>query len=64
MIPFFSTTFYGGPVAQALGGADMSFIVGLAVSAVLYYIFSSNLDLTAEAEARCLRRLQLEGSAD
>ncbi|WP_111721156.1 cytosine permease [Homoserinimonas sp. OAct 916] len=63
MIPFFSTTFYEGPVAQALGGADMSFIVGLAVSAVLYYIFSRNLDLTAEAEARRLSRLQLEGSA-
>ncbi|MGN6132773.1 MAG: hypothetical protein ACTHOK_20790 [Nocardioidaceae bacterium] len=29
MIPFFSLSFYTGPVAERLGGADVSFVVGL-----------------------------------
>jgi nucleobase:cation symporter-1, NCS1 family len=36
MIPFFSLTFYEGPVTKALGGADFSFVVGLAVSSLAY----------------------------
>jgi NCS1 family nucleobase:cation symporter-1 len=32
MIPFLSTTFYVGPAAEAMNGADISFIVGLVVS--------------------------------
>lgn len=36
MVPFFSTGFYVGPVAEALGGADFSFAVGLIVSGVVY----------------------------
>ena len=62
MIPLFSTTFYVGPVAQALGGADVSFAVGLVVSGGLYLLFSRNLDHAAEAEARKLSQLELEGA--
>lgn len=62
MIPFFSTTFYVGPVAQALGGADFSFVVGLLVSGGLYLLFSRNLDLSAEREARRLGQAELEGT--
>src|SRR5258708_14497558 len=40
MIPFFSTTLYTGPVANALKGADITVLVGLPVSAVLYYILA------------------------
>lgn len=36
-IPFLSTTFYTGPLVAALGGADISWIVGLIVPAALYY---------------------------
>jgi nucleobase:cation symporter-1, NCS1 family len=36
MIPFFSLSFYQGPVTKALGGADISFVVGLLVSGVAY----------------------------
>jgi nucleobase:cation symporter-1, NCS1 family len=63
MIPFFSTTFYTGPVADALGGADFSFVVGLTVSGVLYLLFSRNLDRDAEAAARVASEAELEGSA-
>jgi purine-cytosine permease-like protein len=64
MIPFFSTTFYVGPVAQALGGADVSFAVGLIVSGGLYLLFSRSLDREKEAQARERSRLQLEGTLE
>ncbi|MGX4692008.1 purine-cytosine permease family protein [Streptomyces sp. JNUCC 63] len=63
MIPFFSTSFYVGPVAEALGGADFSFIIGLTVSGVLYLLFSRNLDRDAEADARAESEAELEGTA-
>ena len=62
MIPFFSTNFYVGPVADALGGADISFVVGLLVAGVLYLLFTRNLDMTAEAQARSRSMEELEGS--
>jgi NCS1 nucleoside transporter family len=40
MIPFFSLSFYVGPVTKALGGADISFVVGLAVSGVVYLLLN------------------------
>lgn len=63
MIPFFSTSFYTGPVAEALDGADFSFVVGLAVSGGLYLLFARNVDRTAEAEARTRSETELEGTA-
>ncbi|MGN6320047.1 purine-cytosine permease family protein [Trinickia sp.] len=36
-MPFIATGFYTGPLVDALGGADISWIVGLIVPAVLYY---------------------------
>ncbi len=36
-IPFVNTTLYEGPVAKSLNGADISWIVGLAVVIPLYY---------------------------
>lgn len=38
-IPFMSTTFYTGPMVARLGGADISWALGLVVSAVLYWAF-------------------------
>jgi len=32
MIPFFSSGMYTGPVARALGGADIAMLVGLPVA--------------------------------
>ncbi len=50
MIPFFSCALYTGPVAAALGGADISFVVGLLVASVLYYVMAQKIDLKAELE--------------
>ena len=38
-IPFLSTSFYTGPWVEALGGVDISWLVGLIVPALLYYVF-------------------------
>ncbi|WP_342042691.1 purine-cytosine permease family protein [Bacillus sp. OTU2372] len=38
-IPFMSFSFYKGPMFTALGGADITWIVGLAASGILYYFF-------------------------
>jgi nucleobase:cation symporter-1, NCS1 family len=38
MIPFFSTSLYAGPVARALGGADIAMLVGLPVAAGVYLL--------------------------
>jgi NCS1 family nucleobase:cation symporter-1 len=36
-IPFSNTTFYVGPISHAMGGADIAWIFGIIVPAVLYY---------------------------
>jgi NCS1 family nucleobase:cation symporter-1 len=36
-VPFLSTAFYTGPLVAPLGGADISWIVGLIVPGALYY---------------------------
>jgi nucleobase:cation symporter-1, NCS1 family len=38
-VPFLSTAFYTGPLVEALGGVDVSWIVGLLVPGLLYYAF-------------------------
>ncbi|WP_421846573.1 purine-cytosine permease family protein [Novosphingobium sp.] len=48
MIPFFKTALYVGPVARSLGGADISMLVGLPVSAAVYLLLCRNLDLARE----------------
>lgn len=51
MIPFMYSAFYVGPIAEALGGADLSFLVGLIVSGGVYLLFARSLDLPAEKRA-------------
>ena len=48
MIPFFSTGLYVGPVAKALGGADLAMLVGLPVSSVIYLLSCRSLDINKE----------------
>lgn len=48
MIPFFKTAIYVGPVAEALGKADISMLIGLPVSAAVYMWLCRDLDLEAE----------------
>ena len=63
MIPFFSVSFFVGPIAQLLGGADFSFAVGLVVSGGLYLIFSRSIDREAEEKVRVESDSELEGAA-
>ena len=62
MIPFFSVSFFVGPIAQLLGGSDFSFAVGLVVSGGLYMIFSRTINHEAEEKARVASDLELEGA--
>jgi len=48
MIPFFSTGLYTGPIARALGGADIAMLVGLPVAALVYLAGCRSLDIAAE----------------
>ena len=50
MIPFFSTEVFKGAIAQALGGADISMVVGLPVSAVVYLLLCRGFDTERDAE--------------
>jgi nucleobase:cation symporter-1, NCS1 family len=45
MVPFFSTGVYRGPVARALGGADIAMMVGLPVAAAVYLLACRSIDL-------------------
>ncbi len=48
MIPFFSTDIYMGPIARALGGADLAMLVGLPVAALVYIAACRSLDVDAD----------------
>ena len=40
-VPFLAQTMYTGPITDKLGGADISWIVGLVLPAVMYYLWAS-----------------------
>jgi len=64
MIPFFDVgTLYEGPAAKALGGADISFFVGLPVAGVLYYVFTRSVDVAAETRVAEAEAAELEEAA-
>ncbi len=39
-IPFMNTPLYAGPVAEELGGADLSWIIGLVATGPVYYLLA------------------------
>ncbi|OLL27388.1 cytosine permease [Burkholderia sp. SRS-W-2-2016] len=41
-VPFMEESFFHGPWASIMGGADVSWMVGLIATAVTYYLFGSN----------------------
>ena len=63
MIPFFSTGLYTGPIARSLGGADLSMLVGLPVSAAVYLSVCRTIDLEADRRAAAAADLGLEPRA-
>ena len=60
-IPFFSLPIYTGPIAQALGGADLSFVPAILVSGGLYYALTRTQDRSGEAAAIVRSERKLEG---
>jgi purine-cytosine permease-like protein len=48
MVPFFSSAMYTGPVARALGGADIAMVVGLPVAAGVYLLACRSINLGDE----------------
>jgi len=64
MIPFFSTEHFKGPIAQALGGADVAMLVGLPVSALVYIWACRSLDLEADRRQAYEADLGLDPDAD
>jgi nucleobase:cation symporter-1, NCS1 family len=65
MTPFFHVgTLYEGAAAKGLGGADISFFIGLPVAAVLYYVFSQSIDVAAETRVAEAEAAELERAAE
>lgn len=50
MVPFMYVGSYMGPVAQALGGIDIAFFVGIPVGCILYWLLCKTQDMTHERE--------------
>ena len=50
MIPCFSTGLYTGPIARALGGADIAMLVGLPVAALVYLLACRSVDLESDRQ--------------
>ena len=64
MTPFFNVgTLYEGPAAKALGGADISFFIGLPVAGILYYVFARSIDVAAETRVAQAEMDELEVAA-
>jgi NCS1 family nucleobase:cation symporter-1 len=51
-VPFLAQTLYTGPLTKALGGADISWIVGLVVPAVMYYLWASRRNVAPDHMVR------------
>lgn len=59
MIPFMNVSFYTGPIASALGGVDLSFVVGLVVAGALYLVLGRGIDRADEDEMIARSRAEL-----
>ncbi|WP_426241786.1 purine-cytosine permease family protein [Nocardioides sp. LHG3406-4] len=51
-IPFLAQSLYTGPITKQLGGADISWIVGLLLPALVYYVWASRNPRAPEAMVR------------
>ncbi len=64
MIPFFSTDLYTGPVAAALGRADIAMLVGLPISALVYLVACRSLDVETDRRRAFAADLGLDPASD
>jgi nucleobase:cation symporter-1, NCS1 family len=55
-LPFIDNKLYQGSIAKALGGADLSWIVGLAITAPAYYWLAKRARATDDARAGAFER--------
>jgi nucleobase:cation symporter-1, NCS1 family len=63
MVPFFSTGLYTGPIAEALGGADLSLFIGLPVAGGLYWLLARTIDVESETRIAMAEAAELEEEA-
>jgi NCS1 family nucleobase:cation symporter-1 len=64
MLPFLSTSKYTGFVANAMGGADISFFIGLPVAGILYWLLARTIDVDSEIVVADREAAELERLAD
>jgi NCS1 family nucleobase:cation symporter-1 len=63
MVPFMVLpTLYRGPIARHIGGVDISFVVGLLVSGVVYWVLARSIDM--DADRRAIAASEAELSAE
>jgi nucleobase:cation symporter-1, NCS1 family len=60
MVPFFSTDAWKGPVARALGGADVAMLIGLPVAAGVYLILCRSVDRESDRRRAAAADLGLD----
>ena len=60
MIPCFSTGLYTGPVARALGGADIAMLVGLPVAGVVYLLICRSMNFEHDRQRATAADMGLE----
>jgi nucleobase:cation symporter-1, NCS1 family len=63
MLPFMVLSFYTGPIARSIKGVDISFVIGLAVSGVVYLVLSRSIDTAAEQRAIDVSEAELAAAA-
>jgi nucleobase:cation symporter-1, NCS1 family len=51
-VPFIASPMYTGPIARAIGGIDLSWIVGLVITGPVYYWLARNAGLQPNIESR------------
>lgn len=60
MVPFMSLSFWSGPFATALGGADIAFAIGLPVAGLAYWLQCRHQDRREEERLAALDPQRLE----
>ncbi|WP_244817453.1 cytosine permease [Caballeronia sp. Lep1P3] len=50
-VPFMEESFFHGPLAHIAGGADVSWMIGLVTTALVYYVFATKRDLRSHHSA-------------
>jgi purine-cytosine permease-like protein len=63
VVPDINGHSFTGPIAKQISSIDLAWIVGLAVSAVVYIALTRSMDVRAEARAVESSDAQLAGAA-